>query len=138
MKTLALAFALLSAGTPSVWAAEYNQFLPDKSSIEFAYEQMGVLMDGHFKKIDGQVSFDPAKPESAKASLDVDLASVDTGSPENDEEVVGTTWFNTVSFHKGHFELTGLTPKGGNNYEVIGKLSIKGVSKDIVAPATFT
>lgn len=138
MKTLALAFALLSAGTTSVWAVEYNTFQPDKSSIEFAYEQMGVSMDGHFKKIDGQVRFDPAKPENAKASLDVDLASVDTGSPENDDEVVGKTWFNTASFPKGHFELTGLTPKGGNNYDVAGKLSIKGVSKDIVAPATFT
>ncbi|KTT40677.1 polyisoprenoid-binding protein [Pseudomonas oryzihabitans] len=137
MKKLALSFALLSAGTTSAWAVEYNQLQPDKSSVDFTYEQMGVSMDGHFKKIQGEVSFDPAKPERAKAVLDVDLTGIDTGSPENDEEVTGKSWFNTASFPQAHFELTKLTPKGGNNYEAAGKLSIKGVSKDIVAPATF-
>ncbi|WP_277962700.1 YceI family protein [Pseudomonas sp. RIT-To-2] len=138
MKSLALAIALLTAGTSSAFAAEYTELQADKSNVAFTYQQMGVSMDGHFKKMSGQVSFDPAHPESAKASLDIDLASVDTGSPENDDEVVGKSWFNTASFPKGHFELTSLTPKGGNKYDVAGKLSIKGISKDVVAPATFT
>ncbi|MGY4494461.1 YceI family protein [Pseudomonas sp. TE3610] len=138
MKSLALAIALLTAGAGSAFAASFTQLQADKSSVEFTYEQMGVSMDGHFKTLAGQVSFDPAHPENAKAVLDIDLASVDTGSPENDDEVVGKSWFNTASFPKGHFELTSLTPKGGNHYDVAGKLTIKGISKDVVAASTFT
>lgn len=138
MKSLALAIAILTAGTTTVYAAQYTELQADKSSVAFTYEQMGVSMDGHFKAMSGQVSFDPSHPEAAKAILDVDLTSVDTGSPENDDEVVGASWFNTASFPKGHFELTSLKPQGGNKYEVVGKLTIKNVTKDVVAPATFT
>jgi polyisoprenoid-binding protein YceI len=138
MKSLALAIALLTAGTTSAFAAEYTVLQADKSSVAFTYEQMGVSMDGHFNKMSGQVSFDPAHPENAKAVLDIDLTSVDTGSPENDDEVGGKSWFNTGAFPKGHFEATSVKLLGGNKYEIAGTLTIKGVSKDVVAPATFT
>ncbi|SDH85639.1 YceI family protein [Pseudomonas panipatensis] len=138
MKRLALALALAAGVTPAVFATEYTKIQPDKSSIAFAYQQMGVSMDGRFKAFTGQISFDPAQPEKTKATLDVDLSSVDTGSPENDSEVTGKSWFNTQSFPSARFEVTGVKALGGNRYEVAGKLSIKGTTRDLVAPATFT
>ena len=136
MKRLALALALATAF--SAQAVEYTQIQADKSAINFAYKQMGVSMDGKFRKFAAQLSFDPAKPTAAKASLDVDLASVDTGAQESDDEVAGKPWFNTKAFPTARFVSSSVKAVGGNRYEVAGKLTIKGKTQDIVAPATFT
>lgn len=136
MKRIALAFALATAFAAQ--AAEYTQVQADKSAINFTYKQMGVAVDGKFKRFSSQLAFDPARPASASASFDVDLASVDTGAPEGDDEVAGKPWFNTKAFPTARFVSTGVKPLGGNKYEVAGQLSIKGKTQAVVVPATFT
>ncbi|MBK6357044.1 MAG: YceI family protein [Betaproteobacteria bacterium] len=133
--TLALAFAAL---IPIANAVEYTQIQTDKSAINFVYKQMGVAVDGKFKKFSSQLSFDPAKPTAAKASFDVELGSVDTGAPEGDQEVAGKAWFNTKAFPTARFVSGTVKALGGNKYEVAGQLSIKGKTQDVVVPATFT
>ena len=137
MKRLALALAF-AALIPAAHAVEYTQVQADKSAINFVYKQMGVAVDGKFKKFSSQLSFDPAKPTAAKASFDVDLASVDTGAPEGDQEVAGKPWFNTKAFPTAKFVSGSVKALGGNKYEVAGQLSIKGKTQDVGVPATFT
>lgn len=136
MQRIALAFALATA--LSAQAAEFTQVQADKSAINFTYKQMGVAVDGKFKRFSSQLAFDPARPASASASFDVELASVDTGAPEGDDEVAGKPWFNTKAFPSARFVSTGVKPLGGNKYEVTGQLSIKGKTQPVVVPATFT
>lgn len=133
-----LAIALLLALPFTVSAVEYKQVQTDKSSINFAYKQMGVAMDGKFKKFTAQLVFDPAKPSTAQASFDVELASVDTGTSEADDELAGKSWFNTKAFPVARFASNSVKALGGNRYEVAGKLSIKGKTQDVIVPATFT
>jgi polyisoprenoid-binding protein YceI len=137
MKKLAFALAL-AAALPAARAVEYNQVQPDRSAVSFAYKQMGVSVDGRFRKFSGQLAFDPAKPEAAKAAIDVELASVDTGAPEGDQEVAGKPWFDTKAFPTARFVSSSVKALGGNRYEVAGKLTIKGRTQDVVVPATFT
>ena len=133
------AIALLSAFSlaTAAHAVEYTQVQPDKSQITFAYQQMGVAMQGAFKKFSGQLRFDPAAPAAAKSTIDVELASVDTGSSEGDTEVATKTWFDTKAFPRARFESGSVKALGGNKYEVAGKLTIKGKTVDVVVPATF-
>ncbi|WP_068639187.1 YceI family protein [Thauera butanivorans] len=138
MKRFALALFSTLAFASAAHAAEYGKVLAEQSRIGFGYQQMGVSMDGSFKQFDGQLRFDPAAPEAASAVVEVELASIDTGSDEGDEEVAAKTWFNTAAFPKARFESTGVKALGGNNYEVAGKLTIKGTTRDVVVPATFT
>lgn len=133
----ALTLAALLGTAQVALAAEYNQIQADKSSIAFGYKQMGVSMDGKFRKFASQLSFDPAKLAAAKATIDVELASIDTGSSEADDEVAGKQWFNTKAYPTAHFVSSGVKAVGGNRYEVAGKLTIKGRTQDIVAPVTF-
>lgn len=138
MKRFILAFTL-AAGLPfAANAAEFNQVQTEKSTITFGYQQMGVKMDGRFKKFAAKMNFDPAKPAAAKATFDVDLLSIDTGAPEADEEVAGKPWFNTKAFPSAQFVSGAVKALGGNRYEVAGKLTIKGKTQDVVIPATFT
>ena len=119
-------------------AAEFRSVQADKSSLAFGYKQMGVGMEGRFKKFAVQLSFDPAKPTSAKASLDVDIASIDTGSAEANDEVAGKQWFNAKAFPTVHFASSSVRAVGGNRYEVAGQLTIKGRTQTVMAPTTVT
>lgn len=138
MKNLVIALTLLAAFPLAAHAVEYKQIQTDKSTLGFGYKQMGVAMDGKFRKFATQLSFDPAKPASAKATFDVDLASIDTGSSEADQEVAGKQWFNTKAFPTARFVSSSVKALGGNKYEVTGKLTMKGRTQDVVAPVTFT
>ena len=138
MKRFALAlFSTLALASSTAHAVEYNQVQADKSQIAFGYQQMGVSMDGTFNKFSSQLRFDPAAPQTGSATIEVDLASIDTGSAEGDEEAARKTWFNTKDFPAARFESTSVKALEGNKYEVAGKLTIKGTTKDVVVPATF-
>ena len=87
MKRFAIAlFSTLALATSAAHAIEYNQVQADKSQINFGYQQMGVSMDGSFNKFSSQLRFDPAALQTAAATIEVELASIDTGSAEGDEE----------------------------------------------------
>ena len=78
MKRLAIALAFGAALAPGAHALEYTALRPEASAITFAYQQMGVGLEGRFTRFDGQISFDPAQPEAASARIEVELASIDT------------------------------------------------------------
>jgi polyisoprenoid-binding protein YceI len=117
--------------------AEFNQVQLDKSAISFSYKQMGVSVDGKFRKFTAKLSFDPSKPTSASAQVEVDLASIDTGSSEGDEEAAGKLWFNSKAFPTAKFVSSSVKVLGPDRYEATGKLTIKGKTVDAVAPLTF-
>lgn len=121
-----------------VSAATYTTIDQEASQIQFHYEQMGVNMDGVFKGLSGQMHFDTTQPENAKATLEVTMSRVDTGSDEADDEVVKAEWFNAAEFPTAVFNTTNITPSADNNYEVTGLLSIKGHEQEIRFPATVT
>lgn len=130
----AVVFTLLGS---AAHAAEFNTLRIEQSRVDFVYRQMNVPMEGSFKRFSGQLRFDPAKTTLAKAALDIDLASIDTGSTEGDEEVAGKLWFNTKQFPAARFVSTSVKPLGNNRFEVAGKMSIKGRTHDVSTPATF-
>jgi polyisoprenoid-binding protein YceI len=126
---------MLMAGHVS--ALEFKQVQTNESTITFGYKQMNVPLDGKFGKFTAQISFDPAKAAQAKARIDIDVASIDTGSAEANEEVVGKLWFNAKVFPTASFVSTDIKALGGNHYQASGKLSIKGKTLDVVTPVTF-
>jgi len=118
-------------------AVEFNQFRAEQSTLRFVSRQMGVPIDGRFGKFAVVLSFDPVRPANASARLDLDLASVDAGSKDANDEVVGKAWFNLKVFPSATFASTAVRPLGGERFELVGKLTIKGKTQDITAPFTF-
>ncbi len=135
IRTALLSLALLAN---TAGAEVLTRLDPANSRIDFTYKQMGVALEGRFAAISGRVAFDPAKPQTARATIEVKLASVDTGLDEANSEVAGKDWFNTAAFPLARFEATAVKPLGGNRYQVDGRLTIKGRSQNVSLPATFT
>lgn len=130
--------SLLMAATPNAGAIEFNKVEPAQSQIAFEYQQMGVVMDGTLGEFVGRLHFDPDSPEKARVAIEVALASIDTGSSDGNEEVANKAWLNIQSFPSARFESTAIRAVGTDTYEVEGTLSIKGRTKDVIFPATFT
>lgn len=134
MKKTLIALSLAAASTLA--AAAPMSVDTAKSEITFVSKQMGVPVDGRFRKFVVQLDFDPKKPETSKASLEIDIASIDAGSKEANDEVIRKPWFNTAQFPKATFTSTSVKGLGSNKYEVTGNMTLKGKTKAITAPFT--
>jgi polyisoprenoid-binding protein YceI len=134
IRFLALAAAL---ATSSAQAVEYRTVLPAQSTVSFEFRQMGVPVKGGFKRFATQMRFDPAKPEAASARIEIDLASIDAGSPEADDEAAGKLWFNRSAYPKAVFVSSQVRALGANRYEMRGTLTLKGRSREMVVPVSY-
>jgi polyisoprenoid-binding protein YceI len=127
---------LLAAMAGQAAAAVFNTPVADKSSLTFVSRQMGVAVAGEFDKFVSQISFDPLKPGSGKAQIDVVLSSIDAGNGEVNDAVKGKSWFNVKEYPVATFVSSSLQALGGNRYRANGRLTIKGKSRDVTVPFT--
>ncbi|MEY4754541.1 MAG: hypothetical protein RJA44_2216 [Pseudomonadota bacterium] len=109
-----------------------------KSEMLFVSKQMGVPVEGRFRKFDAQINFDPKKPETGKVGFTIEIGSATLGVPETDAELPKAPWFNAAKFPQATFQSSAIKGLGGGKFEVSGKLAIKGSSRDVVVPVTLT
>ncbi|HMM55944.1 MAG TPA: YceI family protein [Candidatus Desulfobacillus sp.] len=108
-----------------------------KSSVSAVSRQMGVPVEGKFSRFSAEVAFDPARPADGKASVEIDIASFDLGADEFNRETVKPEWFNAAKFPKASFVTSAIRPLGPGRLEAAGKLTIKGISREVVAPVSY-
>jgi polyisoprenoid-binding protein YceI len=131
---------LLAAGLLAVTAAlpaSAQRLVPAQSEVAFTSRQMGVPVDGTFRRFDAQVSFDPKRPEAGRVAITVDTGSASFGAPETDAEMPKAAWFDVAKFPQARFESSAIKGLGAGRCEVAGKLTIKGQARDIVVPVTL-
>jgi polyisoprenoid-binding protein YceI len=142
MKLRRLLFALpglilLSLLAPSMPAAAQQTVLYDKSRITCVSRQMNVPVEARFRKFTAQIAFDPARPETGKARLEIDTDSFDIDNAEVNDEAKGKAWFDTRTFPKAVFVASSIKPLGGGRFEVRGPLTIKGRTHEVAAPFSY-
>ena len=111
---------------------------PRRARSAFVTKQMGVPVDGRFKKFDAQINLDPKKPETGSVAFSIDTGSASLGVPESDAEMPKDIWFNVAKFPQASFKSTSIKGLGGGKFEVAGKLDIKGSARDVVVPVQIT
>jgi polyisoprenoid-binding protein YceI len=134
-----LAAPAMAQTTPAATAAApaTAKLVPAQSDIAFTFRQMGVPVDGHFKKFDAQVAFDPKNPAAGKVSLSIELGSATLGDAATDAELVKPEWFNVKKIPTATFQSTAIKALGGGKFEATGKLTIKGQVKAVVVPVAL-
>ncbi len=125
---------VLAALSPIAGAASpVITLVAPQSEVGFTIKQMGVPVSGRFKRFAVQTNFDPKSPQTSQVALRFELASA-TISADADPELGKPDWFATAKFPQATFQSTGIKALGGGKFEVAGKLSIKGNSRDVVVP----
>lgn len=133
---LLLAAAILAApacAEAADWAVD-----PAKSRLGFSGVQVGVPFKGRFKRFEAEIAFDPAAPETGHALVTVDLASAETGDVQRDEALPQADWFATKATPQARFEARRFVPRGGDAYEAVGSLTIRGIRRDATLPFRLT
>jgi len=107
---------------------------PAKSSVAAVFKQMNVPVEAKFKKFTAQIDYDAAKPDAAKANVEIETASLDVGDPDMNKEVAKKEWFNSAQFPKATFVSSAIKAAGPGKLTVTGKLTIKGKASDVSFP----
>lgn len=128
--------AIMLAGRP-VSAQSVFKLAPGDSRITFVSKQMGLPVEGQFRRFDVQLAFDARQPESSSVAMQVDTASATLGVPMIDAELSKAAWFDVARHAKAEFRSTAVKALGEGRYEVAGRLSLKGHARDLVVPVTL-
>jgi len=129
-------FLLASLFASSLASAAPLKTDPAASSVSAVFKQMNVPVEAKFKSFNAQLDYDAARPEAAKARLDIGTASLDIGDEEYNREVTKKEWFNSAQYPTATFVSTSIKPAGAGKLAVAGKLTIKGRTADVNFPLT--
>jgi polyisoprenoid-binding protein YceI len=131
---LSLAAACCLSVMPPAYAVEYTRVNTTASQISFTFNQMGSRMYGTFGKFEATLAFDSENLAAARTTLHIDLASIDAGSEDANTELVKPAWFDTAKYPLAVFESSAFTQVGDNRYLIAGKLTLKGITRDVQVP----
>lgn len=135
---LALAVTLpLAAAPPAFAQPRPAQLVAAQSEIAFTTRQMGVPVEGRFGRFAATLALDPKQPEAGSVAFTIDTASARFGAAELDGEVGKPIWLSSQKFPQASFQSTAIKAAGPGRFDVTGRLTIKGVTQDVVVPVTL-
>lgn len=108
-----------------------------QSEVTFVAKQLGVPLEGRFKRFAVQSTLDPRQPQRSQVALQIELGSVSLNA-DADVELLKPEWFNAAKFPKATFQSSAIKALGGGRFEVAGKLAIKGQARDLTVPVQLT
>lgn len=137
-RTSALALVVASplttlAAGPS--AAVYN-IDPAHSKVGFEIPHLVIsTVEGRFTKFDGKIEI-AEKFAASKASVNVDIDSIDTGNADRDKHLKSPDFFDAAKFPKMTFKSSAFrgTPE---SFKVSGDLTIRGITKKVELDAKY-
>jgi polyisoprenoid-binding protein YceI len=120
---------------PTEGPAEPLRFrvLPEASELGFHATSRFANADGRFARFGGEALVDPADLTTARVSISVEAASIDTGIRRRDnhlrsEDFLHVDRFPTISFVSTRVE------GGRQRLALGGRLTLRGVTKEITVP----
>jgi polyisoprenoid-binding protein YceI len=131
-----LFFLFLTGLTSTVFSQNY---LPvDKGSkVKFNIKNFGINTGGTFEGLTGTIVFDANNPGAGTFNVTVDAKTVDTDNGGRDNHLRKSEYFDVEKYPKLSFASTKITKTNAAGYfYMFGKLTIKGVTKEISFPFT--
>jgi polyisoprenoid-binding protein YceI len=108
---------------------------PAESALTFHATSRIVNADGRFHRFGGSVSVDPRDPTTARVSVTVDAASIDTANARRDNHLRSADFFWTERYPTIVFESVEAA-RGASGMAVVGRLTVRGVTREIRVPTT--
>ena len=134
MKFKSLAFTTVAALFAfSAQAADY--VIDTKGAhafIQFKSSHLGYsMLLGRFNTFTGEFSYDEKNPSAAKVNVDIDVTSIDSNHAKRDKHLRSDDFFDVDKHPTAKFVSTGFSEKGDGKATLNGKLTIKGITKDV-------
>lgn len=138
MTAAAAVGSMALAGTARAADAAVTHYVldPAKNTLEYQFVQAGAQNKGKFTKFAVTLDFSADNLPASKLDVVIEMASADTADKDRDDTVKGGDMFAVAKFPQAHFTSTQIT-KTANGFDAVGKLTLRGVSKDIHVPFSF-
>ena len=108
------------------------------SSIGFSAKHLMVsTTNGQFNDYDGVIKFDPNDLAASKIDVTVQAASINTNMDKRDAHLKGADFLDVEKFPTLTFVSKSIA-KSGDDYQLTGDLTIKGVTKETSVPAQIS
>jgi polyisoprenoid-binding protein YceI len=108
------------------------------SSVGFAVRHMVIsTVRGHFNTFSGTLNIDEANPAHSWVEAEVDAASIDTRDANRDNHLRAADFFDVENYPKITFKSTSVE-KNGDDYQVIGDLTLHGVTKAVAFDVEYS
>ncbi|MBW6455248.1 MAG: YceI family protein [Trueperaceae bacterium] len=105
------------------------------TQIEFSVRHMGLsTVRGRFKAFGGSVTTGDDGAPTAVA-VDIETASIDTNAADRDAHLRSPDFFDAAAHPTITFRSTGVRAIGGDRFEVVGDLTMHGVTRPITLEA---
>jgi polyisoprenoid-binding protein YceI len=120
------------AGTPvPTWTT-----VAASSKIEFTGTLSGGDFTGQFPRFAAAIAFDPANLAGSRFRVEIETGSANTADADRDVALAGNDFFAASRWPKATYEASQFAATGPGLYQARGKLTIRGVARDV--PVTFT
>ena len=128
----------MSTATVSSLTGSYT-IDPSHSQIGFgARHAMVTKVRGQFKEFSGSGFFDTENPANSSFEVTIQATSIDTGNTDRDAHLRSNDFFSMDEFPLITFRSTAFEKIDTDSYQVIGELTMKGVSKSVTLDLEFT
>jgi polyisoprenoid-binding protein YceI len=117
--------------------AQAKKIKPESSTIFFVIKNAGISMDGSFGGLKGKIIFNPEKPAETLLDVSIESKTVVTGNNTRDNHLRKEEYFNVKKYPEINFR-SKKTEKTTDGYITTGDLTIKGKTKEIKIPFTYS
>jgi polyisoprenoid-binding protein YceI len=143
--SLLRALAALSVTTLAAHAAPQSFDFKDPkgvNNVQFKLDAPLESITGTATGISGAIRFDPARPQDTQGRIVLDTASLTVGNPLMADHLRSDQWLDVAQHPTIVFEAQSAANVRSQGAQVLadvtGKLTVKGVTKDVTVPVSFT
>lgn len=140
----ALALPLMAQGTGSQLAASVIQYAPIQTgdyTIDPAHSLIGFSIrhfeinwvEGRFKDFSGTIHYDADDISRSQVEFSAKIDSIDTSVEARDKHLRSADFFDSSKYPEMRFH-SSRVERQGNNYLLIGDLTMKGVTRRVSLP----
>lgn len=113
-------------------------FEPGHSAAEFRARHMMVTwVRGSFKRVNGNLDFDPAHPRQLAVEAIIDASACWTGEPARDDHLRSPDFLSCERYPDIRFKSTGVVEIGPIDYRLGGVLTIRDVTQSVMLDVRY-
>lgn len=107
------------------------------SEVVFQVRHLMTRVRGRFSDFEGTIKYDLGDPTASSVNVTIQAASIDTNEPTRDNHLRSADFFLADEHKTLTFASTRIERTGEETFDVIGDLTIRGVTRTITLKATF-
>ncbi len=112
------------------------------NNVQFSLDAPLEAITGNGNGVAGTIMFNPQNPAATRGRITLTTASLTVGNPVMREHLQGKDWLDAGQHPEIIFEANGaenVRTEGGRIVaDVKGRLTVKGVTRDVVVPVSFS